>query len=164
MVDLLGVSGLDRLADSLVGRGVADSTLRSYAAGRKRYLDFCAQFNLQPLPLREFILPRFVAHLASLDLTVRLYLSAICHMQIVSGMSDPALASYARLNYALHGLRRVGGNGRHRARLPITPDILMKIYRQWSHVAQTYDHIMLWAAFCLSSCIQGVYMSIMEGF
>ena len=78
-----------------------------------------------------------------------IYLSAIRHMQIVSGMSDPALASYARLNYALRGLRRVGGDGRRRARLPITPDILMKIYRQWSHVAQTYDHIMLWAAFCL---------------
>ena len=93
-----------------------------------------------------------MAHLASLDLshlTVRLYLSAIRHMQIVSGMSDPALASCARLNYVLRGLRRVGGNGRRRARLPITPDILMKIYQQWSHVAQTYDHIMLWAAFCL---------------
>ena len=129
----LVVSGLDRLADSLVGRGVADSTLRSYAAGRRRYLDFCAQFNLQPLLLREVILLRFVAHLASLDLshqTVRLYLSAIRYMQIVSGMSDPVLASYARLNYALRGLRRVGGDGRRRARLPITPDILMKIYRQ----------------------------------
>ena len=64
-------------------------------------------------------------------------------------MSDPALASYARLNYALHGLRRIGGDCRCRSRPPITPDILMKIYRQWSHVAQTYDHIMLWAAFCL---------------
>ena len=64
-------------------------------------------------------------------------------------MSDPVLVSYSRLNYALCGLRRVGGDGRRQARLPITPDILMKIYRQWSHVAQTYDHVMLRAAFCL---------------
>ena len=87
----LGVSGLDRLADSLIGKGVTDSTLRSYAAGRRRYLDFCAQFNLQPLPLREVIRLRFVAHLASLSQshqTVRSYISAIRHMQIVSGMSD----------------------------------------------------------------------------
>ena len=92
-------------------------------------------------------------HLASLGLshqTVRLYLSAIRHMQIVNGMSDLALASYAQLNYALRGLRRVGGDCRCRAHLPITPDILMNIYRQLSHVEQTYGHIMLWVAFCLS--------------
>ena len=94
----------------------------------------------------------FVAHLASAGLsyqTVRLYLSAVRHLQIMSDLPDPCIAAYPRLYYTLRGLRR-GINGRRQlTRLPITPDMLSKILQLWSHSPRNPDHIMLWAAFCL---------------
>ena len=40
----LGVSSLDRLVHSLIGRGAADSTLRAYTSGKNRYREFCDHF------------------------------------------------------------------------------------------------------------------------
>ena len=88
------------------GRGVAESTLRSYAAGKKCYITFCSQFNCRPLPVTEATLLRFTAHLASLGLsyqTTHLYLCAVCHLQIVSKLPEPSLTSYPLLNYSLRG-------------------------------------------------------------
>ena len=70
-------------------------------------------------------------------------------MQIMSNLPDPALASFCRLNYALRGLRRETPGVRRHNRLPITPDLLLRIFTRWSQGPQGYDHIMLWAAFCL---------------
>ena len=143
---------MDSTVRSLIGQGIAKSTLRSYDTGKKRYLSFCTQFKCCPLPVTEATLLRFVAHLASSDLThqtVRLYLCAVRHLQIVNNLPDPALASYPLLGYALRGLRRGGHRHEPRTRLPITPDILHKIYLLWSQTPQDFDHIMLWAAFCL---------------
>ena len=78
----LGVPSLDGLVHSLIG-----TTLRAYTSGKKRYMEFCDHFRLLPLLVSEVILLRFVAHLASLGLsyqTVKLYLSAVRHMQIMS--------------------------------------------------------------------------------
>ena len=61
------------------------------------------------LAIRRMRLVRFVAHLALLGLsyqTVKLYLSAVRHMQIMSNLPDPSVALYPRLSYALRGLRR----------------------------------------------------------
>ena len=39
---------------------------------------------------------------------------------------------------------------RHRqARLPVTPNILMHIFRVWSNTPLSPDHVMLWSAFCV---------------
>ena len=62
----LGVAGLDRVVCSLIDRGIAESTLRSYVAGKKCYLMFCSQYNCHPLPVTDAILLRFTVHLASL--------------------------------------------------------------------------------------------------
>lgn len=66
VVDLLvvlrpywGVDSLDGLVHSLIRGGVADSTLRSYAVGKRRYLDFCFRFGFRPLPVCEVTLLRF---------------------------------------------------------------------------------------------------------
>ena len=104
----LGVAGLDRVVCSLIDRGVPESTLRSYTAGKKHYLTICSQFNCRPLPVTEATLLRFTAHLASLGLSYKptgLYLCAVCHLQIVHNLPEPSLASYPLLNYALWGLR-----------------------------------------------------------
>ena len=152
---------MDRSVRWLINWRVADSTLRSYTSGKKRYLEFCSHCHCRPLPVSEMRLLHFVAHLASASLsyqTVRLYLSAVRHLQIMSDLPDPCIAAYPRLNYALRGLRR-GINGRRQlTRLPITPDMLSKILQLWSHSPCNPDHIMLWAAFCL-----GFYLFMRSG-
>ena len=123
----LGVPSLDRLVHSLIG-----TTLRAYTSGKKRYMEFCDHFCLLPLPVSEVTLLRFVAHLASLRLsyqTVKLYLSAVCHMQIMSNIPDPYVASYPRLSYALRGLRRKVGEKGQLTCLPFMLEILAKIHR-----------------------------------
>ena len=41
LVELHDQTGLYKLVHSLVEQGVAGSTLRAYASGKWRYLDFC---------------------------------------------------------------------------------------------------------------------------
>ena len=76
-------------------------------------------------------------------------MAAVRHLQITNGLPDPALASFSRLNYALRGLRRDRVSRPTHTRLPITSDILWKVYELWSNQAQDFDRTMLWAAFCL---------------
>lgn len=140
------------MVHTLVSRGVSHSTLASYETGKRRYLSFCSQYSLSPLPLAESVLCRFVAFLFSASLSyqsIRSYLSAIRHLQITQGLPDPALTSFARLDYVLKGVRRTGKPHHRPERLPITPEVLRHIYRVWSQEPQDFDRIMLWAAFCL---------------
>jgi integrase len=148
----LGITSLDTLVCTLFDRGVSKSTLTSYESGKRRYLSFCAQFNLSPIPLTETVLCRFVAFLCTESLSyqsVRSYLSAIRHLQITHGLPDPALTTFSRLEYVLKGVRRTGQPSRRAPRLPITPEVLHQIYRVWSQQPHDYDRTMLWAAFCL---------------
>ena len=143
---------MDATVRSLINRGVAKSTLTFYATGKRRYLSFCTQFQCRPLPVEESTLLRFVAFLSSASLSyasVRSYLCAVRHLQIMSNLPDPAMATFPLLNYALRGLRRDGPRERAHPRLPITPEILRGVHRVWSRGPQDYNHTMLWAAFCL---------------
>ena len=88
-------------------------------------------FNLQPLPLREETLCRFIAYLAHSSLSIRLYLSAIRFLQISQGLPDPSLSSIPRLDYVLKGIWRSPTHSRPR-HLPITPGILRTIHNVWS--------------------------------
>ena len=148
----LGLSDLDRTVQNFFDRGFAQSTLTSYQSGKGHYLAFCSQFQLQPLPLQEVTLCRFVAYLTNLSLgyqTVRCYLSALRHFQICAGFPDPSLSLLPRLNYMLKGVHRAHCHPCRPPRLPITPDLLCRIYHTWSRMDIDYDRSMLWAAFCL---------------
>ena len=132
-------------------RGIASSTASSYLTGWRSYINFCGQFQLQPLPLSEQTLCRFVAFLAQRSLsfqTVSVYLSACRFYHISAGLPDPDLPSFAHLTYVLRGLRR-SGSGVRQIRLPITPEILSTIHAKWSNEHASFDRVMLWAAFCL---------------
>ena len=101
---------MDSTILALISRGTASSTLAAYESGKRRYIGFCTEHNLTPLPLDERKLLSFVAFLFRSQLsyqTVRSYLSAVRHMQIISGLPDPALSSFCRLNYALLGVKRL---------------------------------------------------------
>ena len=111
-------------------------------SGKWRYLNFCQLCGLQPPPLVESMLLRFVAYLASSGLsyqTGRLYLSAVRHLQILCIRQDPLLE--------LKGLHRCPVGKKLRPRLPITPAILQKIFQL--RTPHQCEYILLWAAFYL---------------
>lgn len=112
---------------------------------------FCTQFHLSPLPITESTLCRYVAFLTpSLCYqSIKSYLSAVRHFQIMSGGPDPAFSSFAHLDYVLKGIRRAGREKPRRNRLPITPELLCQIWQVWNKDPLDFDRTMLWAAFCL---------------
>ena len=81
--------------------------------------------------------------------TVRFYLSAVRHLQILCIGRDPSLEAHPLLNYLLRGLHRSPVGKKPRPCLPITPAILQEIFQFWSLTPHQFEYILLWAAFCL---------------
>ena len=81
--------------------------------------------------------------------TIRSYLCAIRFYQIGAGLSDPSLLSSPRLPFLLKGIQRLSSSQPRAKRVPITPDMLLKIHSLWSTKPPSFDRTMLWAAFCL---------------
>lgn len=134
--------------------GLAPSTHQSYESAKRRFLQFCKQANFNPLPLNENLLCRYVAYLAEEGLsprTIKPYLSAVRHLQVAMNLPDPKIGEMARLEQVLKGAKReyVKKNPCKRERLPITPDLLMKMKSIWSKDPSKFDNIMIWAACCL---------------
>lgn len=134
-----------------------------YASGQKRYLEFCRLSSLSPFPTTENQLCSFVAHLAQEGLqhsSVRGYLSAVRHLQIMGGMGDPFVASWPLLEYTLKGLKLRQAkckSTRSKTRLPITPNIMRQLRESWERDSSHPDNIMLWAACC--TCFFGFLRS-----
>nr|MCH9733566.1 site-specific integrase [Actinomycetes bacterium] len=143
---------MDRYVCALFTHGITSNTLASYKSGIRRYTTFCTQFGLQPLPLSDTNLCRFVTVLYQQQLspsTIRLYLSSLRFLQISQGGVDPSLADLPRLHYIVRAVRRLSIAPKRPSRLPITPTILHHLYSVWSTVPVSYDNFMLWAACCL---------------
>ena len=126
--------------------------MRSYRSGQTRFLRFCQEAGLQPLPLSEQVLCWFVAKLGSDSLayqTIKCYLSAVRHYSVMAGHGDPfSPGAFPILQYVLRGVRRAP-RPPTQPRLPITPQILRHIKSQWApHCGET-DYKMLWAACCV---------------
>ena len=117
----------------------------------RQYLSFCTRFSLAPFPVNQLALRRFVAWLHTWELSlssIRQYLSAVRYHQIFGG-PDPSLSDMPRLHYLLTAARRLQPAHTRPLRLPITPDILLYLFRQWYTPPVSYDTRMLWAACCL---------------
>ena len=133
---------------------LAPSTHRSYESAKRRYSQFCLLNKLTPLPLTEYNLCIFAAYLANSGLahqTIKCYLSAVKHLQIESGMGDPSMSSMPKLEHVLRGIKRELSKKTHagnKPRLPMTPNILLKLRAVWEQEATAFNHIMLWAACC----------------
>ena len=124
-----------------------------YRSISNRYLEFCTNFSIQPLPLQRDNITRFVAHLAQSGVayqSIRRYLSGLRFFQVASGLPDPGLGSIPWLEYVLRGVRRLPRTTQRHQRLPITPGILQLLWAAWSQVPQESRHnaTMLWAACC----------------
>ena len=109
-------------------------------------------YNLLAFPLSELTLCRFVAFLVQEGLTyssVRQYLCALRHRQLLDGGPDPTLNSCSRLHYVLRGCHRSLPPATRPQRLPISPYILRLLYCYWSRQSHNHDSICLWAACCV---------------
>ena len=143
-------------------RALASSTQRSYASAQSRYLAFCNQFLIPPLPVQEIHLCRFASFLASDNVshsTIKCYLSALRHMQIARNLPDPLISSMPKLEKVVRGIKSQQSlkKGSKDGRLPITPDLLSKIRHYLEQHFANPDGIMLWAAMC--TCFFGFMRS-----
>lgn len=141
---------MDTLVQRYFDHGIANSTRAVYTTGWRKYLEFCKSHNLRPLPITEYHQSAFAAYL-SLSVhwsTIRTYLSAIRFVQIRAGLPDPTVPPSPRLPYILKGIHKLSPEHVRTKRLPVTPALLRKIHVLWSQQALTFDHTMLWAAFC----------------
>ncbi len=145
-------SKLESRAAFYFAQGLAESTLRTYQSGQKRYLKFCQDSDSSPLPLSESVLCHFVSHLADSNLklrTIKTYESSIRFLQIKSGLAEDG--RMPRLEYVMRGIKKseakhgVGGW----ERLPITPFILRQLKAVWAHSGADPDTKLIWATCCL---------------
>ena len=118
-------------------------------------------YNISPLPLYEFVLSKFVTHLADESLqyrSIKMYLSGLRYFQISAGLGDTYHGHMSALDYVLKGVKQVwamSSNG-PRERVPISLTILCKIQRVWSVSAHDPDSKLLWAACCL--CVSFAFL------
>ena len=134
--------------------GLAPSTHKSYNSAKRRFLCFCNQAQLNPLPISEMLLCRYVAHLAEEGLaprTIKAYLSAIRHLQVSMNLSDPKIGEMPCLEQVLKGAKREFSkkNPDKRERLPITPELLLRMKQVWAKDPKKFENVMLWAACCV---------------
>ena len=59
----LDVHGLDKLVKHFIDGSLAESTLRMYTSGQRRYRSFCGKVGVNPPPLNEVQVCRFEAYL-----------------------------------------------------------------------------------------------------
>ena len=94
---------------------LAPSTQNTYTSAKKRYTQFCQHLNVSPLPVSENVLCHYVAHLAQEGLkhtSIKTYLSAIRHAQILAGQGDPFQTPFPLLEYMFYEASRVNKRGR----------------------------------------------------
>ena len=140
------LTDLDRHASSLVLSGWAPRTRTGYNSAVKRFISFTATYGLQPLPLSESLLLRYVAHLHRENLapaTVKNYLSALRAWVISMGLDEPHIWT-PRVLLACRAVARY--HEPPRQVLPITYDVLSLMFRSLS---PSRDHLLVAAALSL---------------
>ena len=145
---------MDELVQLYLGQALAPATQCTYNSAQTRYIQFCAQCQLTPLPATEPVLCGFAAVLAAQGVahkTLKGYLSAIRYLHITRLGQDPQMTSMVTLQYTLRGIKRVqstSGSNRPRPRLPITSAIMKTLKKSWEAQSPSYNATMLWAAAC----------------
>ena len=150
---------MDDAVDQYFSQGLSRSSQKVYAAGIKRFRDFCLQLKTTPVPSTELTLCRFVAMLAISDNiapynSIKVYLAAIRQLHLREGQVAPDTGAMARLQQvlraSLRGIKIAQSITRQPfQRKPISPDLLRDIKRAWEQSGLSQDRTMLWAAFLL---------------
>ena len=131
---------------------IAPSSTRTYDAGIKAYLQFCAATSTSPFPITEKGILRFIAS-AQRRLSyksLKVYLAGVQFKSICMGFRTQ-IHSFSRVYYVLRGLRRLQGQKFTRPpRSPITLDHISQLRRYAKLHFSHPDDKMLTAAFLLA--------------
>ena len=147
----MDIHRLDQAVQQYYAAALTSSTHKTYTAAERKYLSFCTEFSITPIPTSENVLCYFAACMGQQGLaasSIRTYLSGIRQLQIASGHSDPHIDNMPRLRQVLKGIKiqaAQSGKTTH-SRLPITPSILRKLKSIWIDCDPSFDDLMLWAA------------------
>ena len=101
--------------------------------------------------MTETVLVFFVAFLYREGLssgTINSYLAAVRHTQISLGLGDPHSGEMPPLEYVVMGSKKKTAKA-SRTRLPITPDILLRLRGVWQGLPDQHVASILWAAACM---------------
>ena len=94
--------------------GAARSTWNIYSTGQQRYLTFCTDAQRQAVPTSESTFMLLVSHLANLrrtHSTIKVYLSAICHLHVTQGKhSQFSTELTPRLQQVLKGIKKASSH------------------------------------------------------
>ena len=147
----MDIHSLDDALQSYYSAALAKSTHKTYKAAERRYISFCENIGVNPLPANESTLCYFVTWLGQEGLqhsTICTYLSGVRQIHIAHGFPDLKFDNMPRLRQVLQGIKVVAGLKGHskRVRLPITPSILRKVKQIWIDREDNFDRVMLWAA------------------
>ena len=130
---------------------LASSTQATYSSGVKRFLNFCMEQGVQPLPADKLTLVYFAVALSRnlTTPTIKVYLSAVGSFHRRQGFKDPTHHN-PQLKIVLRGTQRANIDRRSHPRQPITRAILHRVLHQvrHSHKLRKQDKHMLTAAFC----------------
>ncbi len=91
------------------------------------------------------LLVAFLAEEKVAHRSIKSYLSAVRHLQISQGLRDPHIS---HLEQVLMGIKSTQAKRglKPKPRLPNTPEVLRKRQSVWASEAESFDHVMLWAA------------------
>ena len=126
--------------------GWAPRTRTGYGSAIKRFFSFTASYGLQPLPLTESLILRFVAHLHMEHLapsTIKNYLAAVRAWVISIGLDEPNIWT-PRVHLACRAVAR--SHDPPRQALPITYHTLASMF---SFLSGSRDHLLVAAALSL---------------
>ena len=121
-----GYHSLDSAVQVYFAAAPAPSTHSTCKAAEHRYLSFCSNFHIIPLPTIEASLCYSVTCLGQqvlADFTIHIYLSGVRQFQIAHGYKDFNYEHIPRLCQILKGVRisQVQKGRTIHSRLPITP-------------------------------------------
>ena len=144
---------MDTAVDFYFQRAIADSTQRTYASAQSRFLSFCREFSLQPLPVNEPQLCRFASFLGLQNLahsSIKGYLAAIRRLQIAQSLPDPLISQMSKLEGVVRGIKSQQARSAPSSpkRLPISQSILRQMKEHLITLASDHNGVMLWAAAC----------------
>ena len=134
---------------------LAPATHKLYLCGQQRYMSFCQQFHLSPLPTTENTILLFIASLAQSKLahtTIKAYLSAVRSLHIQSGLLHKFSSQLSpRVEMILRGIKKEQCEGQSpRIQLPITIEIMYKLKQPLQGQPNDYHNLMIWEACCIA--------------
>lgn len=139
----------------MIARSLAPTTAATYRVGIQRYLAFCSNFHVQPVPASKRLVAAFATHLWSTVTlpTIKVYLAAVSFLHHSEGLRSVVRGNQI-LRLLLREIRRsnLASPPRSCCRHPITPGILAKLLSSSQAIRslQSQDKCMFEAAATLA--------------